>query len=83
MISEFCEDLEESCPYFFLVRANTPPPGGGWVTGFLKVGDWFFGRTPSPPGGGGVRQNPKSGFGAEGAEKFIGGFFRGFAWKMP
>ena len=26
------------------------PPGG--VSGFVKVGDWFFGQTPSPPGGG-------------------------------
>ena len=62
--------FETAQPYFFLVRANTPRGG---VTRFLKVGDWFFGRTPSTLGG--VRQNPKSGLGAEGAKNFFEAFF--------
>ena len=45
------------------------------MTGFSKVGDWFFG-TPLPPGG--VRQNES---GAAGAEKFFGLFYV-FVQKM-
>ena len=62
--------------YLFLVRGDPPPQGG--VTGFLKVGDWFFG-TPLPPGEGGlakwVRRRRR--------RKFFLGFFHVFAYKMP
>ena len=48
-----------SCVRIIILFSACEHPPGGWVTGFLA-------RPPSPRGG--VRQNPKSGLGAEGAD---------------
>ena len=53
-------DYLSSVRIIILFSACEHPPRGG-VTGFLA-------GPPSPRGGGGHRQNPKSGLGAEGAD---------------
>ncbi len=51
------------------------PLGGGWVTGFSKLTDWFWGQSPPPPGGYAKtrRQRPRG--------IFLGLFFKAFYRK--